>query len=281
LWGNDFFDSDLVYRTKEAIVGEELRAGLGQAWNLVATFVPKLIGFLIILLIGWLIAKAISKALGFVLNKVGFNRLIDRTGLTHTMRNSGLDATNIIVKLAYYFVLLIALNMAFSAFGPGNPVSNLLNDVIAFLPKIAVAIVLVIVAAAVARVVRDLITSALGNRPFAPMLSTVAYVFILAIGIIAALNQVNIATTVTTPILITVLATIGAVVAIGLGGGLIKPMQERWSGWLDRFQSQMNSGAPQPRAEEPPASSAASSSASSAVRSDMRTPPTGMARPPR
>ena len=53
-------------------MGEQLKDGLGQAWAMVATFVPKLVGFLIILLIGWLIAKAVSKGLALVLGKAGF-----------------------------------------------------------------------------------------------------------------------------------------------------------------------------------------------------------------
>jgi len=60
----------------------------------------------------------------------------------------------------------------------------------------------------------------------------VAAVFILGLGIIAALNQVGIATTVTTPVLIAVLATIAGILVVGVGGGLIKPMQTRWESYL-------------------------------------------------
>ncbi|MGX7826961.1 mechanosensitive ion channel family protein [Actinokineospora sp. 24-640] len=231
-------------------MGQELREGLGQAWSMVATFVPKLLAFLVILLIGWLIAKAVSKGLSMLMGKLGFGRLMERTGLTNLTRNSGVDPGTIIVKLVYYFILLIALQLAFGVFGDSNPVSQLLNEVIAFLPRILVAIVLLIVAAAVARVVRDLVTSSLGNRPFGPALGTAAYVLILALGVIAALNQVHIATSVTTPVLITVLATVGAILAIGLGGGLIKPMQERWGGWIDRAESQLG-GNSSPRGQAP------------------------------
>ncbi|OZM70288.1 hypothetical protein CFN78_26530 [Amycolatopsis antarctica] len=219
-------------------MGEQLKDGLGQAWNLIATFVPKLIGFLIILLIGWLIAKGVSKGLSLVLGRLGFSRLIDKTGLSGFLKQSRVDATEIISKIVYYFILLIALQLAFGVFGESNPVSQLLNDVIAFLPRIVVGIVLVIVAAAIAKAVRDLVARALSARPAGPLLGTVAYWLIMAFGIIAALNQVNIATTVTTPVLITVLATIGGVIVVGFGGGLVKPAQERWGGWLDNLRGQ-------------------------------------------
>jgi len=220
-------------------VGEQLTNGLGQAWTLVATFVPKLVGFLIILLIGWLIAKGISKGLELVLGKAGFGRLVERTGLPGTVGGTKIDATGILVKLVYYFILLIALQLAFGVFGASNPVSQLLNDIIAFLPRIVVALVLLIVAAAIAKVVRDVVTSALAGRPTGRVLGTIAYWLVMAFGIIAALNQVNIATAVTLPVLITVLATIGGVIVVGFGGGLIKPAQERWHGWLANLQAQV------------------------------------------
>ncbi|MGW5052414.1 mechanosensitive ion channel family protein [Actinokineospora sp. NPDC004072] len=269
-------------------MGEELRQGLGAAWSMVATFVPKLLAFLVILFIGWLIAKAVAKGLSMLMGKLGFGRLMERTGMHNLTRNSGIDPGNIIVKLVYYFILLIALQLAFGVFGQSNPVSQLLNEVIAFLPRILVAIVLVIVAAAVGRVVRDLVTSALGNRPYARAIGTGTYVFILALGIIAALNQINIATTVTMPVLITVLATVGAIAAIGLGGGLVKPMQERWGGWLERAQAQMGGGAPQPRSEHAPGAGTAQTAVRQGAAptggtsaADAPTPPSGFEQRPR
>jgi len=223
-------------------VGEQLKDGLGQAWSLVATFVPKLIGFLIILLIGWLIAKAVEKALGLVLGKLGFGKLVEKTGLSGMLGQAKVDVTGILVKLVYYFILLIALQLAFGVFGASNPVSQLINDIIAFLPRVLVALVLIIVAAAIAKVVRDVVTSAMATRPAGRLLGTIAYWLIMAFGIIAALGQVNIATAVTGPVLVTVLATIGGVIVVGFGGGLIKPAQERWHGWLANLQGQMSAG---------------------------------------
>lgn len=223
-------------------MGEQLKDGLGQAWNLVATFVPKLVGFLIILLIGWLIAKAVSKAVGLVLGKLGFTRMVEKTGLTGMVKGANLDATTVLVKLVYYFILLIALQLAFGVFGQSNPVSQLLNDIIAFLPRILVAVVLIIVAAAIAKVVRDVVAGALSGRSAGRLLSTVAYWLVMAFGIIAALGQVNIATAITGPVLIAVLATAGGVIVVGFGGGLIKPAQQRWDGWLANLQNQVGSG---------------------------------------
>ena len=227
-------------------MGSQITQGLGQAWAMIATFVPKLVGFLVVLLIGWLIAKALAKAVGFLLGRLGFDRLVERAGLGGAMSRSPIDASGLIVKLVYYFVLLIALQLAFGVFGTGNAVSQLLNDVIAYLPRIVVAVVLVIVAAAIGRAVKGLITGALGGRSYASLLGTIANVFIVALGVIAALNQLGIAVAVTMPVLITVLATVGGVLVVGLGGGLVRPMQQRWEGWLDRMADEVQH-APTPR----------------------------------
>ncbi|MEB3367853.1 mechanosensitive ion channel family protein [Saccharopolyspora mangrovi] len=217
-----------------------LQQGLAAAWSAVATFVPKLVVFLIILLVGWLIAKAVSKAVQMAFNKLGFNKLLAKSGLNEMTSGSGIDVGGILVKLIYYFILLIFLQLALSAFGP-NAIKDLIDQVVLFLPRIVVAVVLVLVAAAIGRAVGDLITSALGNRPVGPLLGKIAFGFILALGIIAALNQIGIAVTVTTPVLITVLAAAAGVIIVGVGGGLIQPMQQRWTRWLDNAESQFSS----------------------------------------
>src|SRR5687767_1643091 len=127
--------------------------------------------------------------------------------------------------------MLVTLVIAFNVFGP-NPISTLLQDVVAFLPRLIVAIVIIVVASAVAKMVKDIVGSTLGGLSYGNVVANIASVFILFLGVVAALNQVGVATTVTTPVLITILATIGGVIVVGAGGGLIRPMQSRWETWL-------------------------------------------------
>ena len=257
-------------------MGSQITEGLGQAWAMIATFVPKLLGFALVMLVGWFIAKALSKAVGFLLKRVGFDRLVDRSGLGSMMAQSPVDASGLIVKLVYYFVLLIALQLAFGVFGTGNAVSALLNDVIAYLPRIVVALVLVLVASAIAKAVQGLVTGALGGRSHTRTLGTITYGFIMALGVVAALNQLGIAVSVTMPVLITVLATVAGVIVIGVGGGLIRPMQQRWEGWLTRVQDEART-APEPRrSQEPVSAGARRHTAAQPMGSDAPTPPAGM-----
>jgi hypothetical protein len=168
---------------------------------------------------------------------VGFDRLVERGGIKKALANSKYDASEIMGKIVYYFVLLFVLQLAFGVFG-NNPISTLLTGVIAFLPRVFVAIVIVIITAAIAAAVRELLSNTLGGLSYGKLLANAASVFIIGLGVIAALNQVGIATAVTLPILIFVLATIGGILVVGIGGGLVKPMQHRLEGYLSKAEEE-------------------------------------------
>lgn len=208
-----------------------MKEALQNALTNVVAFVPKLVMFLLILLIGWLIAKAIAKAINKVLERVGFDDAVERGGVGKALAKSEYDASDIVGKLVYYALMLFVLQLAFGVFGP-NPISDLLTSIIAFIPALIVAIIIIVVASAIAAAVKTLIQGSLGGLSYGKTLANIAAIFILGLGIIAALNQVGIATTVTTPVLIAVLATIAGILVVGVGGGLVKPMQNRWESYL-------------------------------------------------
>lgn len=218
-------------------MSDNVSDAVGDALRSVMLFLPKAVAFLAILVAGWLIAKAVLKIVEKVLERVGFDRAVERGGVRRALSRSRYDASDIVAKLVYYAVLLFTLQLAFGIWGP-NPISDLLGAVISWLPRAFVAIVIVVVAAAIANAVKDIISGALGGLSYGRVLANIASVFILGLGVIAALNQIGVATAVTTPVLIAVLATIGGILVVGVGGGLVRPMQSRWEGWLTRAEQE-------------------------------------------
>ncbi|MEO3978493.1 hypothetical protein [Streptomyces sp. CAU 1734] len=211
--------------------------GLTDAWSAVARFIPRLIACLAILIIGWFIAKLIAKVVDRLLRRIGSEKLAERSGAADALRDSKYDATGILTKVIYYGLLLIVLQLAFSAFGP-NPISSMINAVVAWLPKAIVALVIIVVAMAIARAVRDIVLGALGGVSYGKVVATAAWAFIVALGVIAALGQAGIATAITGPLLTAVLATVAGVIIVGAGGGLIGPMRQRWERWLSRAEEE-------------------------------------------
>jgi hypothetical protein len=208
-------------------IGQSLQRMLDN----VVRIVPKLIVFVVILIIGWIVAKLIERAVAAILGRMHFNRVAERGVVGTALRRSDYDASRLIARLFFYAVLLITLQMAFNVFGP-NPISDLLRAIVAWLPRLAVAVIIVVIASAIAHAVKELMAAALGAVSYGRFLADAVAAFIIVLGVIAALNQIGIATTVTEPILIFALATIGAILAIGVGGGMIKPMQQRWERML-------------------------------------------------
>jgi hypothetical protein len=210
----------------------DFTGGLNDAWSKVAQFVPKLVGFVIVLAIGWFISKMIARVLDRVLRKVGSEKLAERSGTDRMLEGSKYDMTAIVCKVVYYALLLITLQIALGVFGP-NPVSNMINGIVAWLPRAVVAIVLVVIAMAIANVVRDIVTNALSAVSYGRTIGTIVWACIVALGVIAALGQAGIATAVTQPVLIAALAAAVGIVVVGVGGGLIVPMRQRWERMLN------------------------------------------------
>ncbi|GAB3670724.1 hypothetical protein GCM10027589_39330 [Actinocorallia lasiicapitis] len=224
-----------------------------QTWqsvvDSVATTGPKILVFLCIMVVGWIVSRVLRGVVQKLLNKVGLDRWVGDTPLGDGLSRSGWGASKLVASIVYWALLLVTLQMAFGVFG-ANPVSDMLAAVVAWLPRAAVAVILIVVAAAIAKVVKDLVLAATGALSYGHVLAAAASIFVLAIGVIAALNQVGIATSVTTPILVTALATVGAIVAIGVGGGLIKPMQARWERMLTRAEKDAGIGSAADRGRE-------------------------------
>lgn len=207
-----------------------------NAWSNVAAFVPKFAVFLLILIVGYLIAKAIAKILAKVLTRVGFDRLVERGGIKRVLDRSSYDASCILAKIVYYAIMLFVLSTAFGVFG-SNPISDYLRAVIAYLPLVFVAIVIV-VAAAIAAGARNLIENSLGGLSYARVVANLASGLILAIGVIAALDQLHIAAAVANAILYAVLTALVGIAIVAVGGGGIKTMSQRWEAVAARYDEE-------------------------------------------
>jgi len=193
----------------------------------VATFVPKLVGFLLILLIGYVVAKILEKVVNGVLERVGFDRWVERGSLKTALERTRFDASDILAKLTFWTVFLVALQLAFGAFGP-NAVSDLLHGLIAYLPRIFVAVVILVIAAALAKVATELLTATLGAVSGGEWIARVAGAAILIFGIFAALNQLLIAPAIVNGLYYAILVAIVGAFIVAVGGGGIRTMQRYW-----------------------------------------------------
>ena len=205
----------------------DFQGGVSSAWSNVITSVPKLAAALLIILVGYLLAKVIASILDKVLERVGFDRAVERGGLKQALAKSKYDPSDIIAKLAFWLIFLVSLQIAFGGFGP-NPISDLLQGLIAYLPNVLVAIVIIVVAAAIAKAVTDLGSSLLSSVSGGPVMAKGAGIAVLVFGAFAALDQLQIAPRIVTGLWYAILAIVVGSAVVAIGGGGIKTMQRYW-----------------------------------------------------
>lgn len=208
--------------------------GLEVAWLTTAAFLPKLLIALAILIVGYFVARFLERLCDRILERVGFDRLVERGGIKRALERTRYDASDLLSKILFYTIFLFVLQLAFGVFGP-NPISNLLTLVIAFLPNIFVAILIVVIAAAVGKAVKDIVGSLLAGFAYGRFVANLASIAIIMVGIFAALNQLSIAPAIVNGLFYAILAVVAGSAIIAIGGGGIAPMRAEWERALDRL----------------------------------------------
>jgi hypothetical protein len=204
----------------------DVQHGLSDAWDRIATFVPKLVGFLVIVVVGYVLAKALSRLVDSVLGRIGFDGWVERGGL-RGLERVRLDASDVLAVTTFWAVFLIALQLAMGVFGP-NPMSDLLEGSVAYLPNVFVAVVIVVIAAALGKAVTGLLGAALGEAPAGPWIARGAGLAIFIFGVFGALNQLHIAPAIVQALYYAILAVVVGVSIVTIGTGGIRTMHRYW-----------------------------------------------------
>lgn len=201
--------------------GTALMSSLTEAMAMLFSAVPKILGFLVIVLAGWFIASLAEKAVAAVLRTIHFNDLSERSGFADFVRKMGVntDSSGMIGLMAKWFIRLIALVVAFDALGL-PAVSDVLRQLLLWLPNVIVALMVLVIGGLAAHALSNVVRGAaseggLGNPDF---LAKVASTLVWAFAIVVAVNQIGIATELVNTLF---MAFVGAIaLALGLSFGL-------------------------------------------------------------
>ena len=224
--------------------GTAIFNAFANAVNLILTFIPRLIGFLIILIVGLIIAALVAKAVTMLLRKVGFDRMADRIGLTRFEQRMGvkMDAAGILGKIVYWFIVLIFLVPAADALGV-PAVSNVLNSLVAYIPNVFVAILVLFLGALAATVVADLVRGVVASANIGNpnIFAGIARWAIIGFAALIALEQLKVAPDLINELFGAVVAAVAIAfgLAFGLGG------QDAARRWLARVESTFRTAADQ------------------------------------
>jgi Conserved TM helix len=198
-------------------VGDSVQTGLDAFFG----FLPKLLGFLIVLAIGWIVARIVRTVVTKALEKLGLDRAL-HSGTTGRYVDRVVPDTSpsrLIGALAYWFIFLGAIAIAVSQLGI-EALDNFVAAIGAYLPNVIAAVLIFVVAGAIAAAIGGLVARTMGDTPTGKIVGSVVPVLVMAIATFMILNQLQIAPEIVT---ITYAALLGAAalamaLAFGLGG---------------------------------------------------------------
>ncbi len=203
--------------------GEAMMTSLGAALAMLFAAVPKIIGFVLILLIGWFIASLVQRAVTSILRAVHFNNLARRSGFSDFVQRMGLetDAAGFVGHLAKWFIRLIALVVAFDALGL-PAVSDVLRALLLWLPNVVVALMVLVIGGIAANGLANVVRAATSEANFSnpELIAKVARIMVWSFAIVVAVDQIGIAQTLVNTLFMAVVgaAALAFGLAFGLGG---------------------------------------------------------------
>lgn len=198
-------------------------SSLNQFWAQVAIFFPKLLAVIVILFIGWLCAKVARIGVKRVLELVHFDKFADRSGLEAFLNHSEFDLTlsGIISQVVYWLVILLFIITGANTLGL-TEVAYMLNQLANYLPKIIIAIIVLLFGTLLARFVNRLVFAWLHSIKFdgALVVSTTAEYGVQIFALFVALEQLDIGTQMLTALFIIMFGAVflALAIAFGLGG---------------------------------------------------------------
>src|ERR687890_148927 len=189
---------------------------LENALSTVLGYIPQLIGAIIILIIGYVIARVLRAVVGRVLQGIGFDNWMERGGIKQFFDRAETNQTpaSILGALIFWFVFIIAITMAADALGIPQ-VSVVLGQLIAYIPSIIAAILILILAALLSNFLSGIVRGATGSN----LLSNIARYAIIIYAAFAAITELGIAVQLTAPTFLIILGAVALAAAIAFGFG--------------------------------------------------------------
>jgi hypothetical protein len=192
-----------------------------QMLTRILAYLPVLLGALIILIVGWLIAKAIKRIIDWVLKLIRFDLLADKAGISEILKKGNLEisAAEVVSSIVYWLIIIMVLVMTVDALGLPKA-SDVLASLFAYVPNVIAALLVLIVAMFLASFVSGIVRTAAGNAnlPKPEIFAGISRWAIIIFAVTISLEQLGIA-----PLLVTATFNIilgGVCLALALAFGL-------------------------------------------------------------
>ncbi len=216
---------------------------LQESFDRLGEFLPKLVGAIVIFLIGWFVARIIRNVLHRALTRMNVDALVDRSGLGGPLEQAGYpDSGLLLAKIVYWGLMLIVLQLTIDTLDI-TAIKDVLDDVINFIPRVFVAIIIIFVVGAIANWLRGLLSGVTEGRSWGNFVTNLAVAGVWIIGVFAALDQLRIAENVVQTLFTVVVSSLGLILVIKFGVGGIWAARDRfWPAVYERIGAATRDG---------------------------------------
>lgn len=201
---------------------QSLLGAMSALWAPIAAFIPRLFGALLVVAVGFLVAKLLDTLLSKLLAKLGLDRLVAGTGVTKLLSRVGIrvPVSTLIGRIVYWFVLLIFLVSAAESLGLAR-VSATLDMLALYVPKVFGAAIILLVGVLLGQLVSGMVRGAAEGVgiDYAGGLARIAQGLIIIISISVAIGQLEVKTELLNYVIAIALISVGMAAALALGLG--------------------------------------------------------------
>ncbi|MFL5578263.1 MAG: mechanosensitive ion channel family protein [Gemmatimonadaceae bacterium] len=214
---------------------DRMRASLTQ----VGEFVPALLGALVILFAGYLLAKLVEKGTDRFLRRIHLNRALERGGVLQAVERSGshVNPTRVIANLMFWLVMFTVMLVAANALGLES-LANVFSELVSYLPSVIAAIVIVLVGIVLGGFVGGLIMASAGAIHGGPTLARVGRGGVIVLAVFMALQELGVATELVTTAFAILFGAVALALALSFGLGNRELAGEVTREWYERYRAE-------------------------------------------
>jgi hypothetical protein len=214
------------------------------AFNGFMTFIPTLLGALVVLAIGWYISKLLGSLLEKGLLRLGLERAAAHSGINDFIAKSGatsgttVTTSHVVAELLKWMIFLVFIQAATNLLGMPQ-VSAIISSAVLFVPKLIVAVVIVIVGAMLGsflgRIVQGMATEANVGSPV--FLASLAKYLVVGLAVISAFSEIDIAPVIVNSLFIALIGSVALAVGLAFGLGGREAAGELTKKWVGRVST--------------------------------------------
>jgi mechanosensitive ion channel-like protein len=212
---------------------------LQQALNGLVGFLPNLLAFIVILVVGYIIARVVKGIVTKLLEKAGLDKALHsgQTGEYVEKLSPGASPSKLVGTIGFWLIFLFVLSAAIGALRI-PAVTSFMDQVLAYLPNVIAAVLIFVIAGAIAGAVAGLVAKLMGDTPTGKLVASITPALIMGIAVFMILNQLQIAPAIVTITYAVLLGSLGLGMALAFGLGGRETAAQLVSGAYEKGQEQ-------------------------------------------